>query len=197
MEIHEAIVYRKNLINKAIEGRKLAENEREWLASNPIYNDSLGYPYLNLDVLRVSPRTEYLLHIKLLSDLKGKHGIPIVGIPWGKGFVQASGVIRDLNGTKFTNKRVRLLGVEVDNLHPQTTIRIRSDLGLLSVAYEYEYKMEGSRVLVRKSSSSGDLRYAMRCIIENGIYIYECKQPNSDNMNALVFSLELKPQEPV
>lgn len=37
MEIHEAIVYRKNLINKAIEGRKLAENEREWLASNPIY----------------------------------------------------------------------------------------------------------------------------------------------------------------
>lgn len=89
------------------------------------------------------------------------------------------------------------MGVEVDNLHPQTTIRIRSDLGLLSVAYEYEYKMEGSRVLVRKSSSSGDLRYAMRCIIENGIYIYECKQPNSDNMNALVFSLELKPQEPV
>ena len=58
MEIHEAIVYRKNLINKAIEGRKLAENEREWLASNPIYNDSLGYPYLNLDVLRVSPQTE-------------------------------------------------------------------------------------------------------------------------------------------
>ena len=43
MEIHEAIVYRKNLINKAIEGRKLTENEREWLASNPIYNDSLGY----------------------------------------------------------------------------------------------------------------------------------------------------------
>lgn len=84
MEIHEAIVYRKNLINKAIEGRKLAENEREWLASNPIYNDSLGYPYLCLDVLRVSPRTEYLLHIKLLSDLKGKHGIPIVGIHGGK-----------------------------------------------------------------------------------------------------------------
>ena len=47
MEIHEAIVYRKNLINKAIEGRKLAENEREWLASNPIYNDSLGYPETN------------------------------------------------------------------------------------------------------------------------------------------------------
>ena len=44
MKIHEAIVYRKSLINKAIEGRKLAENEREWLASNPIYNDSLGYP---------------------------------------------------------------------------------------------------------------------------------------------------------
>lgn len=63
MEIHEAIVYRKNLINKAIEGRKLAENEREWLASNPIYNNSLGYPYLCLDVLRVSPRTEYLLHM--------------------------------------------------------------------------------------------------------------------------------------
>ena len=96
MKIHEAIVYRKSLINKAIEGRKLAENEREWLASNPIYNDSLGYPYLNLDVLRVSPQTEYLLHIKLLSDLKGKHGIPIVGIPWGKGFVQASGVILSL-----------------------------------------------------------------------------------------------------
>lgn len=62
MEIHEAIVYRKNLINKAIEGRKLTENEREWLASNPIYNDSLGYPYLCLDVLRV-PRGQNIFYI--------------------------------------------------------------------------------------------------------------------------------------
>lgn len=84
MEIHEAIVYRKNLINKAIEGRKLTENEREWLASNPIYNDSLGYPYLCLDVLRVSPRTEYLLHIKLLSDLKGNTEFQLLEFHGGK-----------------------------------------------------------------------------------------------------------------
>ena len=42
MEMHEAIVYRKILIEKAKENQKLAENEREWLASNPIYNDDLG-----------------------------------------------------------------------------------------------------------------------------------------------------------
>ena len=42
MEMHEAIAYRKSLIEKAIEGQKLAENEREWMPSNPIYNDDLG-----------------------------------------------------------------------------------------------------------------------------------------------------------
>ena len=30
MEMHEAIAYRKSLIEKAIEGQKLAENESGW-----------------------------------------------------------------------------------------------------------------------------------------------------------------------
>ena len=193
MEVREAIAYRKSLIEKAMAGQKLTENQREWLASNPIYNDKIGDSFLNLDILRISPQTEYLVHIKLLSNLKGEYGIPLVGIPWGQGCVQAAGTVRDLNGKEFTRKKVKLLGIEIDDFHRQTTLRIRSALGLLSVAYIYEYRMEESRAVVRKSSSTGDLRYAMRRTAENGVYMYECKQPSNDNMKALVFSLELQP----
>lgn len=63
MEVREAIAYRKSLIEKAMAGQKLTENQREWLASNPIYNDKIGDSFLNLDILRISPQTEYLVQI--------------------------------------------------------------------------------------------------------------------------------------
>lgn len=193
METQEAIAYRKTLINRAVAGQKLTKNERAWLTSNPIYNDAFGYPYLNVDILQIRPRTDYTLHIKLLSCPNETRGLPFVGIPLGDGFIQASGAIKDLDGKTFFHKKVKLLGVEVDNLHRESTLLIRSALGLLSIAYEYDYKLEGSPVIVRKSSSSGDLRYAMRRIDESGSYIYQCKQPDSDNMNALTFSIALQP----
>ena len=196
MEIHEAIVYRKALINRAVAGQKLTKNERAWLATNPIYNDKLGYPYLNMDIIQIRPQTDYTLHIKLLSCPSETRGLPIVGIPLGVGFIQASGAIKGPDGKTFFRKKVRLLGIEVDGLHRESTLLIRSALGLLSIAYEYEYKLEGSPVIVRKSSSSGDPRYAMRRTDENGSYIYQCKQPDSGNMNALTFSIALQPCDP-
>ena len=196
MEIHEAIVYRKALINRAVAGQKLTKDERAWLATNPIYNDKLGYPYLNMDIIQIKPQTDYTLHIKLLSCPSETRGLPIVGIPLGVGFIQASGAIKGPDGKTFFRKKVKLLGVEVDDLHRETTLLLHSESGLLSIAYECEYLLENSSIVVRKSSSSGDPRYAMRRTDENGSYIYQCKQPDSGNMNALTFSIALQPCDP-
>ena len=77
MEIQEAIAYRKTLINRAVAGQKLTKNERAWLTSNPIYNDAFGYPYLNVDILQIRPRTDYTLHINCCPAQTKHAGFPL------------------------------------------------------------------------------------------------------------------------
>ena len=76
----------------------------------------------------------------------------------------------------------------------KATVKFRSKTGVLSIDYRFDFYDEKQGIMMRKSSRSGDLRFAMRKqFIGANKLQYRCLFPGMESFNSLfdfVFTIE-------
>jgi len=191
MNYEKEIIQREKLLSLVRKGEEITSDDRLWLVTHPIYNRNLGYPYLNTDIIQLTPRIKYNIFLKVESLAYPERIIPIVAVPGGKGKIIANNVYRETqNGNVITKKPIKMFGALLDLSHRETKFVYQSDLGLLGVSFQCEYFDDKMNLRIRKSSDTGDPRFAMlREMVAKNKMLYRCKAPNDDNFESLVFSV--------
>ena len=189
MNYLEEITLREQILSNAREGKKITPEDRLWLLTHKMYNQQLGYPFLNNDIIQLNPKTTYYIQISIEQNLYPMRILPVISVPGGKGEITAN----ELYDYNSSSKKVKALGLILNPQHSVTAVQYQSDLGLLGVSFQCDYYDHKLQLITRKDSSSGDPHYAMIAekISENKIR-YRCKMPNMDSFDAFVFIIEWK-----
>ena len=194
MNISDEISFRLGLLEKARRGEKLTPSDRIWLASHPIYHRTLNFPYLNTDIIQISPNVKYAFTIELLECTYSGRILPVVSAPAGMGKISTARKLNDYNGVEQTGKPVKMLGCKLARECPEFEFTYQSKIGVLGISYECEYYDPKHRLIIRKDSNTGDPNFAMiREQQTDSKVIYRCKSPSEDELSALVFSMSWFP----
>jgi hypothetical protein len=190
MTYEQEISYRDQILGKASRGEKITTEDRLWLATHRIYNRIKGYPYLNEDIIQISPKTIYHIHVRLEKCTYAGRILPVFVVPSGKGEIIYKKSVCDLKGNVFQEKPVKMLGLFISSQDSKKELTYCSDLGMLGVMFECEYYDEKHKRMIRSTSGSAH-HYAMLSerIAENKIR-YRCKPPTTDDFDSYVFSVE-------
>ena len=195
-DIEFEIEKRKELLARAA-CEKLTKEERQWLLTHSSYNRWLGASAYNTVVEHLSPKTWYDLEIKVESVSYDRPILPAIYASASKGKIIYEQGYTNIDGEPVSKDYVRMLGFRLNDGQNTFKVSYLSDLGLLSVFYECEYFDEKMRVLISKSSYSGDPRYAIkRQMIDDGYIRYHCKNPLSDDFEAMVFTVRWQEKKP-
>lgn len=196
MDVKEEIAYREGILNKARKGQRISPEERLWLNTHRIINFSLGYPYLNTDIIQLCPNVDYKIRIQLENVNYPGRIIPIITVPAGKGGIKSDSSLTDYHGNVSTGNTVKMLGLLLDLHNKETEISYYSKLGLLGLSYQCDYWDDKQNLMIRKSSSSCAPHYALvrEALSENKVR-YCCKSPVSDDYDSLVFTIEWNPRD--
>lgn len=191
MTCEEEIKYRESLIDKACKGIRVTPEESIWLLSHPVYNSLLGYPYYNTVIEKLKPNTRYIITIAIESVLYSKKFFPIISVPTGKGKIITDFSIVDFyNNEKKSGTPVKMLCLELEP-NEEEKIKYISDLGLLSIEYECECFDNVLNINSTQSSGNGTPDFAMiREVINDHKVRYNCKSPDNDSFDALIFTVE-------
>lgn len=186
-----AIEYRKSLKERVCKGEKLTVEERLWLVTNPLYNHLFGYPFLNVDILRLKEDRIYSIKVEV-KERKYQDKLTIfVGVAGGKGEVISDMHLDDFQGDRVEKKPAQAVAMHINNDIMEYTIKFKSKLGLLDVQYGCEYYDPKMKLNIIESSGTGNARFSMlKKILSDNKVQYSCKDPNSDVYDALVFSIE-------
>lgn len=190
MTYQEEINYREYILSKGSRGEKITAEDRLWLTTHRIYNRIMGYPYINTDIIQLTPKKMYNIHIRLENCTYAGRILPVFSVPGGKGKIIYKNPVRNLKGEVFLGKPVKMLGLFIDSQNPGTEFSYCSDLGMLEISFECEYYDENHRLMIRRNS--GDFHgYAMLSehLAENKIR-YRCKPPGTEDFDSFVFSVE-------
>ncbi|MBS5570987.1 MAG: hypothetical protein KHX22_06925 [Clostridiales bacterium] len=87
MTYEEEIRYREELFIKIRNKIKLTPEERLWMETHPVYNSSLGYPFLKIAIETLAANKWYTLKVKLESIAYEEKIAPIIYVPASKGKV--------------------------------------------------------------------------------------------------------------
>lgn len=191
MHYDEEIRHRNTILSRARNGERVTAEDRLWLATHRIFNRTLGYPYLNTDIIHLRPEVNYCIRIKVESLTYPGRVLPVITVPGGKGKIIANTLLTDHKGGVASRKSVKMLGILVDLNHNETEIIYCSNLGLLGVSFECEYFDNKQHIMLRKDSCVGDPNFAMlsEVLADNKIR-YRCKTPENDGFESFVFSIE-------
>ena len=193
MKIEDEIIYRDEILSRVRNGEKISSDERLWLATHRIINRSLGYPYLNTDIVHLHPNVDYAIRIKIEALAYPNRILPVITVPGGKGGIVPNTLLVDNQRIIPTNKSVKMLGLLIDLNHNETEVIYRSKLGLLGISFECDYYDDKQRILIRKNSGTGDPTFAMiRDVISKNKIVYRCKTPVTNGFDDFVFSIEGK-----
>lgn len=191
LNYEQEIKWRKLIMDKIHAGNRITTEERQWLVTHRIYNQVLGYPYLNADIVHMTPKILYSIHVAVESVAYPGKIIPVFTVPAGKGKIITDYTLTDHSGGQTTGKPVKMLGCLVDLNHKETQFYYQSHLGLFGVSFECEYFDKKQQLTIRKSSQTNDFNYAMlRDDLTHNKVLYRCKAPTEENFNSLVFSIE-------
>ena len=191
MHCEEEVSYRNRILLRARNGEKITSEERLWLATHRIINHTLGYPYLNTDIIQLQSQEDYNIRVKVENLTYPGRMIPIITVPGGNGKIVAHTLLTDYKGNKTLKKPVKMLGLLVDNKHNEAEFVYQSNLRLLEVGYECDYFDDKQHIMVRKSSSVGDPNFAMLSeVLADNKILYRCKAPTNDDFESLSFSIE-------
>jgi hypothetical protein len=190
MTYDEEIRYREYILSKGSRSEKITTEDRLWLATHRIYNRIKGYPYLNADIIQLSPKKAYNIRISLEKCTYADRILPLFTVPAGKGRIVYDKPVRDLNGKVFHEKPVKMLGLFIDSQKPETVFSYCSDLGLLDIKFECDYYDEKQKLMIRNNSGNFH-HYAMlgESLAENKMR-YHCKPPGTEDFDSFVFSVE-------
>ena len=193
MDYEKEICYREEILARVSKGEKITSGDRLWLVTHRIINRTLGYPYLNTDILHLCPNVNYSIRVKLEKLTYPCRIIPCVTVPGGKGKIVSNSLLTDFNGNKTPKKNTKMLGLLLDSNHRESEFVYQSTLGLLGTSYECDYFDDKLHVMTRMNSCAGTPNFAMltEVLAENRI-LYRCKSPISDDFESFVFSIEWK-----
>lgn len=190
MNYEEEMRYRKELLSRVRDGKKITPNDRLWLQTHKVINRLLGYPYLNTDIICLQPKVNYLVRVKIETLAYSNRIIPVITVPGGKGKIIPYWLL--LDGKKVeTKKPVKMLGLILDLSHNQAEITYQSDLGLLGVSYECDYFDDKQHLMIRQDSNTGNATFAMLSeVLADNKILYRCKVPDTNNFESFAFSIE-------
>ena len=150
----------------------------------------MGYPFLNRDIIQLTPRLKYDIHIEIETNNYPGRILPVISAPGGKGEITPS-ILCESGLENTSTKTVEMLGLILNSENPNTTVQYHSDIGLLGISFECEYRDDKQNITVRADSSIGDPRYAMICEkLQDNKVRYQCKMPNVNNFDSFVFTIE-------
>ena len=131
-DIIQQIAYRSALLEK----RRISAEEKLWLISHPCYHESLGYPYLLLDILDFSANMPYLFSVTVETD--GSANIAPCFLTYGKrtkNYLISSSIVSDGGRQLSFGTRIRSLSL-LPGLGSSQFVAY-SEYGKLRVAYEF------------------------------------------------------------
>ena len=191
MNYIEEINYRNQLLQRKINGGKISPEEKLWLETHPVYNQILGFPYLNRDIIQLKANGYYRVRIGVESRLVSERIHPIISVPGKKGSILVKNELFDCYGNKVAIRPVKVLGVLYNQDSTNAEFIYRSKLGLLEISYQCEFFDERMRCIRRESSNTGNTMFAMlREKIADNKLRYRCKFPNNQDYNSYVFFVE-------
>lgn len=190
MTYEQEISYREEILSKGSRGEKITAEDRLWLATHRIYNRIKGYPYLNADIIQLSPKTMYDIHLRLEKCTYAGRILPVFTVPGGKGKIICKRPVCDLKDDVFFEKPVKMMGLFINHQNPEMEFTYYSDLGMIDIRFECEYYDENQKLTVRRISGNAH-HYAMLSerLAENKMR-YRCKPPGTNDFDSFVFSVE-------
>lgn len=192
MGFEQEIKKRGEILKKIYTGCKVTLEEKEWLALHCIYNESLGYPYLNTDIISLLPENLYCIKIQIEEKKYPGRILPIVQVPLGKGSIKTGGTLANYKGN-INTKPVKMLGCLIDTENTTIEFSYKSQFGALCVSYECEFYDEKQKLIIRKNSNTGDSRYAMiKKVVSDNKMLYFCKEPLGNAFDGLIFSVTIQ-----
>lgn len=190
MTYEQEISYRDQILSKGSRGEKITAEDRLWLATHRVYNRIMGYPYLNVDIIQISPMTIYHVRIELEKCTYEGRILPVFAVPGGKGKINYRKPVRDLKGNVFQEKPTKMLGLFISGQDSGTEFMYCSDLGMLEVMFECEYYDENHKRTIRcTSGSSHHCAMLSERVAENKMR-YRCKPPSTGDFDNFVFLVE-------
>lgn len=191
MNYQEEMCYRDQILSQVRNGKRITPEERLWLATHKVINRTLGYPYLNTDIVHLHPKKEYSVRIKAEGCTYPNRIIPVITVPGGKGKIVSSTVLTTHNGNTTSKKSVKMLGLLLNTEHNEVVLSYQSDMGLLGISFECDYVDDRQHILIRKNSCTGDPSFAMLSeVLSDNKLLYRCKAPTDDSFDSLTFSIE-------
>lgn len=174
------IAYRDEIMTRVRNREKITKEERNWLQSNPVYNQKYGPDALAIDILYLEPKTKY--HVKL--SFVGKKSKDTF---WTKfTCVLGEGYIEVPNDPKKYGGEIYKLSVEF----PKMEFELFTKNGLIQIDYTQFYFCEINGITSGVSGST-DPRLAMKkTILADTKILYSCKAVDSDDFESYQFLVE-------
>ena len=193
MDHNDNINYRRSLEKKVFEKKKLTSEEKWWLNSNPMFNERYSFPCLKSDIIVIPKNQEITMHISVLrSEDNTKIYRPVICVV-GKGEIKVENQLFDFNMNRCTCKSTRMLIPLFDENRSTISVRVSSQLGLVSVAYQCEYFDDRMNLYVQEISDGPKLSYGMKkSDVSDNEFVYYCKNPCicDDNFESYAFSIK-------
>ena len=196
MDYLENILYRKQLDQKVFDGQKLSAEEKRWCLTNPLYNERWDFPCYKKDIIKLEPKKWHSVKVTFeSSNFLNEKIIPIISIPVGEGEIKLENFIPNTVNDSVVSKKIKAVGIMINNGRQYSLFSVKSNLGFMSVAYQCEYFDSKMNVYKREISQGAQLTFGMKKekISENK-FLYYCKSGLGllGDFNAFVFSVELK-----
>lgn len=197
MDHIDEINYRKQLLQRRISGGKISSEEKLWLETHPAYNQLLGFPYLNSDIIQLTAKAYYRVRIGVESRLVSERIHPIISVPAKKGSILVKNELVDRYGNKVAIKPVKVLGVLYKQDSTDTEFFYRSNLGLLGISYQCDFIDQRMSCMRREISNTGNTMFAMlREEVADNRLRYRCKFPINEDFDSYVFFVEWSEIDP-
>ena len=104
MNYKEEMSYREKILSRVRNGEKITSEDRLWLVTHRIINLTLGYPYLNTDIIHLRPKVNHSICVKIEDLTYPGRIIPVITVPGGKGKLVANMRLTDYNGNISSKK---------------------------------------------------------------------------------------------
>lgn len=179
--VEDEIAYRSSLLETARKGQRLSADERCWLSTHSAFSTRYGYPYMSMDILKLSPEVKYNITVRLISSCSKHTLTPTFFVPHGKGHIQ-------WQRQDGTAEKAKMLSTENSNDEPVSCFSFKSEQGLMAVSYHY--KTRDHRGTEFWNSSTIDDRLAMKkTVVKENEVIYSCTDIDGNDFDKYVFSV--------
>lgn len=189
MNVENEIEYRKQLLKKLFDGKKITNDDKAWLETHAAYSAKYGYPFVDRDVIELIPNVEYIIRVKLITENSAHKISPIFIIPLKKGNISVDYIVKDIDGKVSNKKSVSVLSTSNSRDNPYCEFKCLSKTGLLSISYECETTDYRGVKYMMDSTFAEPLAMKKINIAENKIK-YFCSDFESEEFDKYIFTVE-------